>query len=52
MKDDKTLYRHSLWDYACEVYGKPDVQHASLQLQEEEGANIPLLLFCCFVLVS
>ena len=40
---------HALWDYVCEVYSKPDVEAACLQLQDDFGINIPLLLFCCWL---
>lgn len=33
-----------LWDFACALYAKPGVAQACLALQEECGADVPLLL--------
>lgn len=38
----------SLWDFACELYAQQAVQAACLQLQDEAGFDVPLLLFCCW----
>jgi uncharacterized protein (TIGR02444 family) len=38
----------SLWDFACTLYAKPGVAPTCLQLQDEYGFDIPLLLFCCW----
>lgn len=38
----------SLWDFALTVYAKQNVETACLQLQDEYGFDIPLLLFCCW----
>lgn len=38
----------SLWDFACNYYRQPKVQSACLRLQDEQGWNVPLLLFCCW----
>ena len=35
----------SLWPYALEVYGRPGVEAALLQLQDEHGQCVPLLLW-------
>ncbi|MGH1485405.1 MAG: TIGR02444 family protein [Cellvibrionaceae bacterium] len=38
----------SLWDFAIDLYNKPGVETTCLQLQDEHGFDIPLLLFCCW----
>jgi uncharacterized protein (TIGR02444 family) len=35
----------SLWPYALEIYGRPGVEAALLQLQDEHGQCVPLLLW-------
>ena len=37
-----------LWPWALEVYGRPDVADACLQLQDRCGQNVPLLLWAAW----
>ncbi len=34
----------ALWDFACALYARPGVANACLSLQDEYGADVPLLL--------
>ena len=36
------------WDFSLEIYAKPGVAQACLALQDECGADVNLLLFCCW----
>jgi uncharacterized protein (TIGR02444 family) len=38
----------ALWDFAVAFYGAPEVQRTCLALQDEEGADVPLLIFAIF----
>jgi uncharacterized protein (TIGR02444 family) len=38
----------SLWDYAVEVYGRPGVEGALLELQDKFGQSVPLLLWAAW----
>lgn len=37
-----------VWDYACDLYGRPGVAEACLSLQDRRGLDVNLLLFCCW----
>lgn len=37
-----------IWPYVCQLYSKPNISQACLQLQDDYQFNIPLLLFCCW----
>ena len=37
------------WDYSLVHYGRPEVARACLELQEDVGANVNLVLFCCWL---
>ena len=37
------------WDFSLEVYGRPAVAPACLALQERLGADVNMLLLCCWV---
>ncbi|MFQ5468178.1 MAG: TIGR02444 family protein, partial [Kiloniellaceae bacterium] len=39
----------SLWDYSVALYGRAGVEAACLGLQERRGADVNLLLLCCWV---
>jgi uncharacterized protein (TIGR02444 family) len=39
----------SLWTFACKLYNKPTVKNTCLQLQENYGVDVPLLLASCWV---
>ncbi|HSA82280.1 MAG TPA: TIGR02444 family protein [Geminicoccaceae bacterium] len=37
-----------LWDYAVELYGRPGVEAACLELQRRHGVDVNLVLLCCW----
>ncbi|WP_025899384.1 TIGR02444 family protein [Sneathiella glossodoripedis] len=37
-----------LWTYALDLYARPSVKEACLKLQDEVGADVCLLLLCCW----
>ena len=37
------------WDYSLVHYGRSEVARACLELQEGVGANVNLVLFCCWL---
>jgi uncharacterized protein (TIGR02444 family) len=39
----------ALWRYALRLYGRPGVERACLGLHEGWGADVNLLLFCCWL---
>lgn len=39
----------SLWDFALRVYAQPGVEPACLALQDEQGADVCLLLWCLWL---
>ncbi len=36
------------WDFSLRVYGAPGVEAACLELQDEFGLNVNLILYCCW----
>lgn len=38
-----------LWAFALDFYGRPGIAEACLALQDHEGLNVNLLLWCCFL---
>jgi uncharacterized protein (TIGR02444 family) len=40
---------NDLWDYALQLYAKPGVESACLQLQQEWSLGVNRLLFCCWL---
>ena len=38
----------SLWDFSLEIYRRPGVQEACLKLQDDLGADVNMLLYCCW----
>ncbi len=38
----------SLWDFSLETYRRPGVQDACLKLQDDRGADVNMLLYCCW----
>ena len=38
----------SLWEFSLETYGRPGVQSACLNLQENMGMDVNILLYCCW----
>lgn len=43
------LSDNPFWDYSLVHYGRPEVARACLELQEDVGANVNLVLFCCWL---
>lgn len=39
----------SLWSFAEELYGKPGIEEQCLHLQNHYHANIPIVLWCCWL---
>ncbi len=38
----------ALWQYSRCLYSNPDIERWCLWLQDQHGANVNLVLFCCF----
>ena len=38
----------SLWNYSLEIYRRPGVQDACLKLQDDMGADVNILMYCCW----
>jgi uncharacterized protein (TIGR02444 family) len=38
-----------LWDFSLRVYGRPGVEQACLALQDGAGADVNVLLLCCWL---
>ncbi len=43
---------HPFWDFALDVYRRPGVSDACLELQENQQVDVNLLLFVCWIGVS
>src|SRR5579859_6580074 len=39
----------AFWAFSLTLYSKPDVAPAAIRLQDRNGLDVNLLLFCCFV---
>ena len=39
----------NFWNYSLQIYGLPDVEQYCLTLQDTYGANINILLYCCWM---
>ena len=39
---------NSFWDYSVELYGRPGVEAACLELQSRHGVDVNLVLLCCW----
>lgn len=37
------------WDYCLDLYGRPAVEAACLELQRRHGLDVNLVLFCCWL---
>ena len=46
------LPKSEFWDFSLTVYGRDGVAPACLALQERHGADVNLLLFCCWLAAS
>lgn len=42
------LPAHPFWDWSLEIYGRPGVEEALLDLQDRLGLDVNLLLFACW----
>ena len=40
---------HALWRFSLRVYGAEGVEAACLRLQDDHGADVNLVLFCCWL---
>lgn len=40
---------HALWRFSLRVYGAEGVEAACLRLQDDQGADVNLVLFCCWL---
>ena len=40
---------HSFWEFSLRVYGGRGVAEACLALQDECGADVNMVLYCCWV---
>lgn len=41
--------KNPFWQYSLALYGRPKVAECCLSYQDSEGANVNLLLFCCWL---
>ncbi|MBQ0712853.1 MAG: TIGR02444 family protein [Porticoccus sp.] len=41
--------RNPFWQYSLALYGRPKVAECCLSYQDNDGANVNLLLFCCWL---
>lgn len=39
----------SLWDFSLALYAQPGVADCCLRLQDEQGVNVNMLLWCCWL---
>jgi uncharacterized protein (TIGR02444 family) len=46
---NKKTGKRSLWDFALALYRSPGVEETVLSLQNENGANVNLLLWACWL---
>ncbi|NLS03959.1 TIGR02444 family protein [Rhizobium sp. P32RR-XVIII] len=44
-----TAREQALWDFAVSLYGRPGVAEACLALQDEDGVDVPLLLYAAWL---
>ncbi len=42
------LTPHPFWKFSLRTYAKPGVEHACLRLQNRQGADVNLVLLCCW----
>ncbi|MBI2320202.1 MAG: TIGR02444 family protein [Betaproteobacteria bacterium] len=42
---------HPFWQFSLRTYGKPGVEQACLRLQDHHGADVNLVLLCCWAAV-
>ncbi|MBI4293192.1 MAG: TIGR02444 family protein [Betaproteobacteria bacterium] len=47
-----TLAPHPFWLFSLRTYGKPGVEQACLRLQDRHGADVNLVLLCCWAAAS
>ena len=41
-------FSNQTWDFSLETYRRPGVQEACLKLQDDLGADVNMLLYCCW----
>lgn len=41
--------KNPFWQYSLALYGRPKVTECCLSYQDNDGANVNLLLFCCWL---
>ncbi|MEH6469081.1 MAG: TIGR02444 family protein [Porticoccus sp.] len=41
--------KNPFWQYSLAHYGRPEVAECCLRYQDNDGANVNLLLFCCWL---
>ena len=41
--------KNLFWQYSLALYGRPKVAECCLSYQDSDGANVNLLLFCCWL---
>lgn len=46
--DERDRTASSFWDWAVDVYSRPEVAGAALALQDRAGLNVNLALWCCW----
>ncbi|MCE3043827.1 TIGR02444 family protein [Legionella sp. 16cNR16C] len=44
-----TYLQNPFWDFSISTYGNSRVQEITHSLQDNEGANVNLLLYCCWL---
>ena len=49
MSDDAEWPGEPFWDYSLELYRRPGVEEACLELQRRHGLDVNLLLLCCWL---
>ncbi len=49
---DRTFPPNELWDFATRLYAKDRVEQVCLELQDRRGADVNVLLFCCWTAAS
>jgi uncharacterized protein (TIGR02444 family) len=41
--------KNPFWQYSLSHYGRPEVAECCLRYQDNDGANVNILLFCCWL---
>ncbi len=48
MAKQRGFPKNDFWDYSLALYGRPAVAPACLALQDEHGADVNVLMWCCW----